>query len=195
MDQRPERARPHISEPSGPTLLVLSAEPVAEAGALWLDSVLPKTTAIYRDAALLWRSAKVIFDAGKIVSRTSPECALPESGELRALVEAAYAQRRPPGWTHLALGFARWIRTGGPTGLGAFRGECAKGEVQRNARARSRDREHDRKSERRMDRFRAGDACFGASSGRRRTMERGHHRWKGEGGHGELFGRSGFEFC
>jgi CRISPR-associated endonuclease/helicase Cas3 len=94
MDQRPEGARPHISEPHGPTLLVLSAEPVADAGARWLDSVLPKTTAVYRDAALLWRSAKVMFDAGKIVSRTSPECAAPESGELRALVEAAYGKNR-----------------------------------------------------------------------------------------------------
>jgi CRISPR-associated endonuclease/helicase Cas3 len=56
------------------------------------DTFLPKTTAIYRDASLLWRSAKVIFDAGKIVSRSSPECAAPESGELRALVEAAYGQ-------------------------------------------------------------------------------------------------------
>ncbi len=92
MDQRPEGARPHISKPSGPTLLVLSAEPMTDAGARWLDSVLPKTTAVYRDAALLWRSAKVIFDAGNIVSRTSPECAAPESGELRALVEAAYGQ-------------------------------------------------------------------------------------------------------
>jgi CRISPR-associated endonuclease/helicase Cas3 len=33
MDQRPESARPRISEPNGPTLLVLSAEPVADAGA------------------------------------------------------------------------------------------------------------------------------------------------------------------
>jgi CRISPR-associated endonuclease/helicase Cas3 len=94
MDQRPEGARPHISEPRGPTLLILSAEPVADAGARWLDSVLPKTTAIYRDAALLWRSAKVMFDAGKIVGRTSPECAAPGSGELRALVEAAYGENR-----------------------------------------------------------------------------------------------------
>ena len=94
MDQRPESARPRISEPSGPTLLVLSAEPLADAGARWLDSVLSKTTAVYRDAALLWRSAKVMFDAGRIVSRTSPECAAPESGELRALVEAAYGKNR-----------------------------------------------------------------------------------------------------
>jgi hypothetical protein len=30
----------------------------------------------------LWRSAKVMFDAEKILSRTSPECAAPESGDL-----------------------------------------------------------------------------------------------------------------
>ena len=94
VEQRPPGARPHVSEPNGPTLLVLSAEPVADARARWLDSVLPKTTAVYRDAALLWRSAKVMFDAGKIVSRTSPKCATPESGELRALVEAAYGQTK-----------------------------------------------------------------------------------------------------
>ena len=35
-----------------------------------------------------------MFDDGKIVSRTSPECAALESGELRALVEAAYGKNR-----------------------------------------------------------------------------------------------------
>ncbi len=33
-------------------------------------------------------------DAGKIVSRTSPECAAPKSGEVRALIEAAYGENR-----------------------------------------------------------------------------------------------------
>jgi hypothetical protein len=45
---------------------------------------------------LLWRSAKAIFTAGKIVSCTSPACAAVESGEVRALVEAAYGSDQQP---------------------------------------------------------------------------------------------------
>jgi CRISPR-associated endonuclease/helicase Cas3 len=41
---------------------------------------------------LLWRSAKAIFGAGKIVRRTTLECASIESGEVRALVEAVYGE-------------------------------------------------------------------------------------------------------
>lgn len=100
MDKRSAETRPRLAEPHKPTLVVLSAPPAAEAGERWLDAVLPKTRFVYRDAALLWRSAKVMSDAGRIVSRTSPECAAPSSGEVRALVEAAYGDDRiaiPPG--------------------------------------------------------------------------------------------------
>jgi len=100
MDKRSAQTRPHLAEPHGPTLVVLSAAAEEEAGERWLDAVLPKTRFVYRDAALLWRSAKVMSDAGRIVSRTSPECAAPSSGEVRALVEAAYGDDRiaiPPG--------------------------------------------------------------------------------------------------
>ena len=94
MDKRPAEARPRLAEPYAPTLLVLSAAPTADAGERWLDAVLPKTRFVYRDAALLWRSAKVMVDAGRIVSKTSHECAAPSSGEVRALVEAAYGDDR-----------------------------------------------------------------------------------------------------
>jgi len=53
---------------------------------------LPKTNSVYENAALLWRSAKAIFTAGKIVSCTSETCGAMESGEIRALVEAAYSE-------------------------------------------------------------------------------------------------------
>jgi CRISPR-associated endonuclease/helicase Cas3 len=75
---------------AGPTFLVLSPEPLEEAKEHWPAPTLPKTNFVYKDAALLWRSAKAIFTAGKIVSRTSLECASVESGEVRALIEAVY---------------------------------------------------------------------------------------------------------
>jgi CRISPR-associated endonuclease/helicase Cas3 len=75
---------------AGPTLVVLSPEPLDDVRSQWPGPVLPKTNFVYKDAALLWRSAKAIFTAGKIVSRTSLTCAPVESGEVRALVEAVY---------------------------------------------------------------------------------------------------------
>jgi CRISPR-associated endonuclease/helicase Cas3 len=80
----------------GPAFLVLSPEPSDEAGSKWPAPLLPKTNFVYGDAALLWRSAKAIFTAGKIVSCTSQACAAVESGEVRALVEAAYGGDQQP---------------------------------------------------------------------------------------------------
>lgn len=74
----------------GPNLLVLTPEPSDDAGQHWPAPLLPRTNFIYKNAALLWRSAKAIFTAGKIVSRTSATCAAVETGEIRALVEAVY---------------------------------------------------------------------------------------------------------
>ena len=79
----------------GPTLLVLSPEASDNAGYLWPAPLLPRTNFVYKDAALLWRSAKVIFTAGKIVSRTSLAAAPVETGEVRALVEAVYGAEAP----------------------------------------------------------------------------------------------------
>jgi CRISPR-associated endonuclease/helicase Cas3 len=68
---------------------------LVDAGSEWPAPVLSKTNFVYKDAALLWRSAKAIFTAGKIVSRTSRGCAACESGEIRALVEAVYGEGAP----------------------------------------------------------------------------------------------------
>src|SRR5262249_37666482 len=75
---------------AGPILLVLAPEPSDDVSPDWPAPVLPKTKFVYADAALLWRSARAIFTAGKIVSRTSAEVARVESGEIRALIEAVY---------------------------------------------------------------------------------------------------------
>jgi CRISPR-associated endonuclease/helicase Cas3 len=89
---RHDRKRPI----AGPTLLVLSPEPSDDVGRLWPAPVLPKTNFVYGDAALLWRSARAIFAAGKIVSRTSVALAPVETGEVRALVEAVYGAHALP---------------------------------------------------------------------------------------------------
>ncbi len=81
---------------AGPAFLVLSPEPSPDSGSKWPTPLLPKTNFVYNDAALLWRSAKAIFTAGKIVSCTSLTCAAMESGEVRALVEAVYGDDRLP---------------------------------------------------------------------------------------------------
>lgn len=84
-------ARPGVDHP---ILHVLSPEPPEDAGPKWLSGVLPGTCAVYGDAALLWRSAKVLFCAGKIVSKTSDGLTPVENGEVRALVEAVYGGNR-----------------------------------------------------------------------------------------------------
>jgi CRISPR-associated endonuclease/helicase Cas3 len=68
--QREGNARPV----PGPELLVVSPEPVAEPGRDW---VRPK---VYRDPALLWRSARAVFRQGAIET----------PGDMRPLVEEAY---------------------------------------------------------------------------------------------------------
>ena len=62
---------------AGPTFIVLSPVPLDDVQSQWPAPVLPKTNFVYKDAALLWRSAKAIFTAGKIVSRNEvdmPAC-------------------------------------------------------------------------------------------------------------------------
>lgn len=66
---------------AAPEFLVVAPEPVAEPPADWIAATQPGTLAVYRDAALLWRSARALFRRGMIVA---PE-------EVRALVEEAYA--------------------------------------------------------------------------------------------------------
>lgn len=96
-DLRPPRERPSFGNtPDGePAMMVISAEPKPDGGANWLDAVLTKTKFVYReDAALLWRSAKVLFDAGCIVSRTRTEGEGDSPGEIRTLIEAVYGDAK-----------------------------------------------------------------------------------------------------
>ena len=64
----------------GPELLVISPEPVAEPAADWIKAEQPGTAAVYRDPALLWRSARAVFGRGAIVT---PD-------DMRPLIEAAF---------------------------------------------------------------------------------------------------------
>jgi CRISPR-associated endonuclease/helicase Cas3 len=61
-------------------LAVLSPEPVAEPEVDWIKALLPGTAAVYRNANVLWRTARVLARKGAIIS--------PEG--LRELVEYVY---------------------------------------------------------------------------------------------------------
>lgn len=80
------RDRPNAA--GGPRLLVLSPPAADDADASWLVGVLRRTRHIYR-GSVLWRSARVLFEAGSIVA--------PEG--IRALVERVYdaPEEVPPG--------------------------------------------------------------------------------------------------
>ncbi|WP_246285323.1 CRISPR-associated helicase Cas3' [Nguyenibacter vanlangensis] len=60
-------------------LLVISPEPVVDPDPHWIRRVLPGTASVYRDPALLWRTARALFRYGRIES----------PGDLRALIEQA----------------------------------------------------------------------------------------------------------
>lgn len=62
-----------------PELLVVSPAPVADPPADWIAASQPGTAAVYRDPALLWRSARAVFGRGAIVT---PD-------DMRPLIEAA----------------------------------------------------------------------------------------------------------
>lgn len=66
---------------AGPDLLVVSPEPVAEPAVDWISSVQPGTAAVYRDPALLWRSARAVFAAGGIASPESMRPLIEEAGD------------------------------------------------------------------------------------------------------------------
>ncbi|MCZ8146709.1 MAG: CRISPR-associated helicase/endonuclease Cas3, partial [Roseomonas sp.] len=61
-------------------LLVVSPEAVEQPAADWIKGPQPGTAAVYRDPALLWRSARAIFARGAIVT---PD-------DMRPLIEAAF---------------------------------------------------------------------------------------------------------
>jgi CRISPR-associated endonuclease/helicase Cas3 len=80
---RHPRARPI----PGPELVVVSPAPIDDPPPDWIRAAQPGTAAIYRDPALLWRSARAVFGRGAI--------ATPE--DMRPLIEAAGADEVPAG--------------------------------------------------------------------------------------------------
>lgn len=72
---------------AAPTLLVVSPDPQGPVAQDWLTALLPRAAAVYGDHALLWRSARLLFAAGRI---EAPE-------DLRRMVEAVYAKHLAPG--------------------------------------------------------------------------------------------------
>jgi CRISPR-associated endonuclease/helicase Cas3 len=74
-----------------PELLVVSPDPVDDPPAHWIKAALPGTASVYRDHALLWRSAREVFRRGAIVT---PE-------DMRPIIEAVFDRTRdgavPPG--------------------------------------------------------------------------------------------------
>lgn len=81
--RHPGRRRPI----EGPELVVLSPDPTGPVDAKWMASLLPRAGAVYRDHLLLWRSAQLLFDTGRI--------RVPE--DVRALIEAAYGPEAETG--------------------------------------------------------------------------------------------------
>lgn len=83
--QRAGRVWRHVRDGrpiDGPHLLVLSPDPVDMPDAEWLGPALRRTGHVYENHALLWRSARVLFDAGKI---SAPS-------DVRRLIEAVYSR-------------------------------------------------------------------------------------------------------
>ncbi len=72
---------------AGPELLVLSPDPVDDPPPDWIRGPQPGTAAVYRDPALLWRSARAVFAAGSIAT----------PGDMRPLIEGAAEGPVPPG--------------------------------------------------------------------------------------------------
>jgi CRISPR-associated endonuclease/helicase Cas3 len=95
----------------GPDLLVVSPEPVDDPSANWIKAALPGTAAVYRDHALLWRSAREVFARGAI---TTPD-------DMRPVIEAVF-DRGAAGAVPLGLAASDQAAHGkglGQTGLAA----------------------------------------------------------------------------
>lgn len=96
---------------TAPELVVISPEPVDSPAADWIAGPQPGTLAVYRDAALLWRSARAIFGRGAIAT----------PGDMRPLIEEVFddtaegaippalaaSAARAKGQDHAATGIAR----------------------------------------------------------------------------------------
>ena len=79
----------------GPELLVVSPEAVVDPPVDWIARPLPGTAAVYRDPALLWRSAREVFALGAL---TTPQ-------DMRPLIEATF-DRATDGAVPAALAIA-----------------------------------------------------------------------------------------
>jgi CRISPR-associated endonuclease/helicase Cas3 len=69
----------------GPTLQVVSPEPVDDPTSNWIKAVLPGTGFVYGDHALLWRSAREVFRRGAIVT---PD-------DMRSIIETVFDRDAP----------------------------------------------------------------------------------------------------
>ena len=82
MEKRPATVRP-VSEP---VLHVVCPEPASVADKEWLEQVLGKAAFVYRHPGVMWRSARVLFDAGEIC--------VPD--HLRSMIEGVYGASAIP---------------------------------------------------------------------------------------------------
>ncbi|MCF1502148.1 CRISPR-associated helicase Cas3' [Afifella sp. H1R] len=82
LDRRPAAGRPIAA----PRIQVISPDPDAVTAADWLRPALGGAAFVYQHAGIMWRSAKLLFDEGRIVA---PD-------RLRHLIEAVYASDRVP---------------------------------------------------------------------------------------------------
>lgn len=87
---------------AGPRLLLLSPEPVADPPANWLGDAASQY--VYRNPAVLWRSARALLSAGMII--TASDDADPP-GNIRDLVEAAYDEANTPAGIEKATALAK----------------------------------------------------------------------------------------
>ena len=77
MDRRPRHRRPI----DGPRLIIVAPDPAEAKTVNWLEPALGKAAFVYQHAGVMWRSARVLFEAGEIVT--------PES--FRPMIETVYA--------------------------------------------------------------------------------------------------------
>ncbi|MDE2742689.1 MAG: CRISPR-associated helicase Cas3' [Gemmatimonadota bacterium] len=82
LDKRPPESRPV----ERPHILVVSPDPDQVEDQNWLEPVLGKAAFVYQHAGVMWRSAKALFDAGRIDT--------PES--FRSLIAHVYANEDVP---------------------------------------------------------------------------------------------------
>ncbi len=108
MDRRPQNSRPL----PGPRMLVVSPDPNTVSSDRWLEPVLGKAAFVYQNAGVLWRSAKMLFAAGRI--------AVPD--DLRSFIEQVYGRDNEPALP------ACLLRAEGK-GLGKASGEATLGRM------------------------------------------------------------------